>query len=128
MFQGINHNKLFLPKECIGIHLEPIGHLPLLLLVLKRKRGSKVLETSSSKKSFKVTIEKNKQTTTLLPPSGDDRERDEMEEVTFLSLNLYKTALAAEAQENIAKVQEKLNEEEIEKMVKGEEDEESYAS
>nr|GEU70009.1 Gag-Pol polyprotein [Tanacetum cinerariifolium] len=33
-----------------------------------------------------------------------------------------------EAQENVAKVQEKLDEEEIEKMVKGDEDEESYAS
>nr|GEX78262.1 hypothetical protein [Tanacetum cinerariifolium] len=38
------------------------------------------------------------------------------------------TALAAEAQENIAKVQENLVEEEIEKLVKGDEDEESYAS
>ncbi|GKD05365.1 hypothetical protein Tco_1180339, partial [Tanacetum coccineum] len=35
---------------------------------------------------------------------------------------------AAEAQENIAKVQEKLDEEEIEKMVEGDKDEESYAS
>nr|GFA45429.1 hypothetical protein [Tanacetum cinerariifolium] len=34
----------------------------------------------------------------------------------------------AEAQENVAKVQEKLDEEEIEKMVESEEDEESYAS
>ncbi|GJZ03448.1 retrovirus-related pol polyprotein from transposon TNT 1-94 [Tanacetum coccineum] len=43
---------------------------------------------------------------------------------------LDKTALAAKAQENVAKVQEKLYENEIEKMVegeKGEEDEESYA-
>nr|GEU76916.1 hypothetical protein [Tanacetum cinerariifolium] len=36
--------------------------------------------------------------------------------------------LRAEAQENIAKVQEKLAEEEIEKLVEGDEDEESYAS
>ncbi|GJY89021.1 retrovirus-related pol polyprotein from transposon TNT 1-94 [Tanacetum coccineum] len=43
-------------------------------------------------------------------------------------LTLHKTALAAEAKENIAKVQEKLDEEEIEKMVEGDEDEESYAS
>nr|GEW80979.1 hypothetical protein [Tanacetum cinerariifolium] len=35
---------------------------------------------------------------------------------------------STEAQENIAKVQEKFAEEEIEKMVEGEEDEESYAS
>ncbi|GJZ43183.1 hypothetical protein Tco_0590438 [Tanacetum coccineum] len=55
-------------------------------------------------------------------------ERDEIAKVTLLSLTLHKTALAAEAQENIAKVQEKLAEEEIEKMVEGDEDEESYAS
>ncbi|GJT29843.1 hypothetical protein Tco_0910118 [Tanacetum coccineum] len=58
----------------------------------------------------------------------DDRERDEIAEATLLSLALHKTAIAAEARENVAKVQEKLAEEEIEKMVEGEEDEESYAS
>ncbi|GJX54209.1 hypothetical protein Tco_0282578 [Tanacetum coccineum] len=57
-----------------------------------------------------------------------ERKRDEVAEATILSLRLHKTALAAEAQENIAKVQEKLDEEEIEKMVEGDEDEESYAS
>nr|GEY33944.1 Gag-Pol polyprotein [Tanacetum cinerariifolium] len=36
--------------------------------------------------------------------------------------------IAAEAQENVAKVQEKLAEEEIEKMVEGDKDKESYAS
>ncbi|GJZ06511.1 RNA-directed DNA polymerase, eukaryota, reverse transcriptase zinc-binding domain protein [Tanacetum coccineum] len=41
---------------------------------------------------------------------------------------LHKTALAAEAQENIAKVQEKLDEKEIEKIVEGDKVEESYAS
>ncbi|GKA18525.1 hypothetical protein Tco_0698440 [Tanacetum coccineum] len=40
---------------------------------------------------------------------------------------MHKTALAAEARENVAKVQEKLLEEDIEKIVEGEE-EESYAS
>ncbi|GJT72792.1 hypothetical protein Tco_1032078 [Tanacetum coccineum] len=55
-------------------------------------------------------------------------ERDAIAKATLLSLALHKTALAAEAQENIAKVQEKLNEEEFEKMVEGEEDEVSYAS
>ncbi|GKB09864.1 hypothetical protein Tco_0843787, partial [Tanacetum coccineum] len=57
-----------------------------------------------------------------------ERKGDEGAEATILSLRLHKTALAAEAQENIAKVQEKLDEEEIEKMVEGDEDEESYAS
>ncbi|GJS67959.1 hypothetical protein Tco_0682524 [Tanacetum coccineum] len=60
--------------------------------------------------------------------SSDDRERYEVAEATILSLTLHITALAAEAQENIAKVQEKLDEEEIEKMVEGDDDEESYAS
>nr|GEZ57085.1 ribonuclease H-like domain-containing protein [Tanacetum cinerariifolium] len=52
-------------------------------------------------------------------------ESDEMAEATIL---LQKTTLAAEAQENIAKVQETLDEEEIERMVKGEVNEDSYAS
>ncbi|GJZ40686.1 hypothetical protein Tco_0587572 [Tanacetum coccineum] len=60
--------------------------------------------------------------------TSDDRERDEVAEATILSLTLHKTDLAAESHENIAKVQEKLDEEEIERMVEGEEDEESYAS
>ncbi|GJW72918.1 retrovirus-related pol polyprotein from transposon TNT 1-94 [Tanacetum coccineum] len=59
---------------------------------------------------------------------GDDRERESIAEATLLSLSLHKTALAAEAQENVAKVHEKLDEEEIEKMVEDDEDEESYAS
>nr|GEU32055.1 retrovirus-related Pol polyprotein from transposon TNT 1-94 [Tanacetum cinerariifolium] len=76
-------------------------------------------------KSHKITMKKKKQSTTLIPPPGDDRERerDEVAEAIILSLRLHKTALAVKAQENIAKVQEKLDEEEIEKMVEGDEDE-----
>nr|GEY15314.1 hypothetical protein [Tanacetum cinerariifolium] len=59
---------------------------------------------------------------------SDDRKRDEIAKETLLSFTLHKTTIATKAQENVAKVQEKLAEEEIEKMVKGEEDEESYAS
>nr|GEU46627.1 hypothetical protein [Tanacetum cinerariifolium] len=55
-------------------------------------------------------------------------ERDAIAKATLLNLALHKTSLAAKAQENISKVQEKLNEEEIKKMVEGKEDEESYAS
>ncbi|GJT70690.1 hypothetical protein Tco_1029976 [Tanacetum coccineum] len=69
-----------------------------------KKRKQIVRESSSPRKSQKITIWKKKQSTTPNPPP------------------------AAEAQENITKVQEKLNEEEIEKMVEGDEDEESYAS
>ncbi|GJX78879.1 hypothetical protein Tco_0327028, partial [Tanacetum coccineum] len=57
-----------------------------------------------------------------------ERERDEVAEATILSLTLHKTTLAAESQENITKAQEKLDEVEIEKMVEGDKDEESYAS
>ncbi|GJV12858.1 hypothetical protein Tco_1354399 [Tanacetum coccineum] len=71
---------------------------------------------------------KQKPSTTSIPPPSDDQERDDIAEATLLSLALHKTALAAEAQENVAKVQEKLVEEDIENMVEGKEDEESYAS
>nr|GEU91179.1 hypothetical protein [Tanacetum cinerariifolium] len=56
------------------------------------------------------------------------KKRDKIAEATLLSLTLHKVALAAKAQENVAKVKEKFAEEEIEKMVRGKEDEESYAS
>nr|GEV84532.1 retrovirus-related Pol polyprotein from transposon TNT 1-94 [Tanacetum cinerariifolium] len=93
-----------------------------------KKRKQSAGETSSPRKSLKVTIRKKKQNTTSIPPPSDDRERDKIAKVTLLSLTLHKTALATEAQENVVKVQENLVEEEIEKIVKGEEDEESYAS
>ncbi|GJR57232.1 hypothetical protein Tco_1499394 [Tanacetum coccineum] len=93
----------------------------------KKKRKQVAGETSSPRKSLKVTIKQNKPSTTPIPPHSDDRERGEMAKATLLSLTLHETALAAEAQDNIAKVQEKLVEEKIEKMVKGEEDVISYA-
>ncbi|GJR79114.1 hypothetical protein Tco_0149899 [Tanacetum coccineum] len=69
-----------------------------------KKKKQIVGESSSPRKSHKIAIRKKKQSTTLIPPPGDDRERDEVAEATIL------------------------NEEEIEKMVEGDEDEESYAS
>ncbi|GJT34192.1 hypothetical protein Tco_0924611 [Tanacetum coccineum] len=73
------------------------------------------------------TGKKRKQSTreisspTSVPPPSDEKEIDEIAEATLLSLTLHKTVLADEAQE-------KLEEEEIEKMVKVEEDKESYTS
>nr|GEV12915.1 putative Gag-Pol polyprotein [Tanacetum cinerariifolium] len=64
-----------------------------------------------------------KSSTTPIPPLSDDREMDEI----VLSLTMHKTALVAEAQENVAKVQDKLLEEDIEKIVECE-DEEYFAS
>nr|GEX70695.1 hypothetical protein [Tanacetum cinerariifolium] len=51
-----------------------------------------------------------------------------MAKATIQCLTLHKSSLAAKSQENIAKVQEKLEEEEIDKMVEGDEVKESYAS
>ncbi|GJZ47748.1 hypothetical protein Tco_0601580 [Tanacetum coccineum] len=69
----------------------------------KKKRKQVTGETSSRRNSLKVTIRQKKQSTTPLPSPGDDRERDEIAKATLLSLNLHKTALAAEDKENIAK-------------------------
>nr|GEZ18336.1 hypothetical protein [Tanacetum cinerariifolium] len=49
--------------------------------------------------------------------SVGETKRDKITEVTLLSLALHKAAIVAEAQKNVAKVQEKLAEEEIKKMV-----------
>ncbi|GJT43166.1 hypothetical protein Tco_0951881, partial [Tanacetum coccineum] len=85
-------------------------------------------ETAGESSSRRIIIKKKKQNTPSIPPPGDDRERDEMAEATILSLTLHKTALDAEAKENIAKVQEMLEHKEIDKLVDGDKDEESYAS
>nr|GFC80277.1 hypothetical protein [Tanacetum cinerariifolium] len=73
-----------------------------------KKRKLSVGESSSPRKTHKITIKKRKQSTPLIPHPRDDRERCNAE-ATLLSLALHKTALAAEAQENVAKVQEKLD-------------------
>ncbi|GKF93930.1 hypothetical protein Tco_0283630, partial [Tanacetum coccineum] len=73
----------------------------------KKKRKNVAGETSSSRKSLKVTIKQKKKSTTPILPPSDDKERDEIAKETLLSLTMHKTALAAEAQENVAKVQEK---------------------
>ncbi|GJS78250.1 hypothetical protein Tco_0728131 [Tanacetum coccineum] len=76
-------------------------------------------QTAGVFSSIRKIIKQKKQSTPSIPPPGDDRERDEIAEATLLSLTLHKTTLLVEAQENIAKVQEKLDEEEIDKMVEG---------
>ncbi|GKA27177.1 hypothetical protein Tco_0713345 [Tanacetum coccineum] len=68
-----------------------------------------------------------KPSTTSTPPPGDDKERDDIAEASILSLTLHKIALAAEAQENVAKVQDKIIKEDIDKFFDDEEDN-SYAS
>ncbi|GKA59323.1 hypothetical protein Tco_0758636, partial [Tanacetum coccineum] len=85
-------------------------------------------QTAGESSSRRIIVKKKKQSTPSIPPPGDDRERDEMAEATLLSLTLHKTALDAEAKENIAKGQEMLEQEKIDKLVDGDEDKESYAS
>ncbi|GJX41741.1 hypothetical protein Tco_0256731 [Tanacetum coccineum] len=96
-------------------------------IVQKKKRKKVDGETSSPRKSRKVTIKQVKPSTTPIAPPSNDKERDEITKATLLSLALYKTAKIAEEQENVVKVQEKILEEDVEKIVEGE-DEESYAS
>ncbi|GKA63191.1 hypothetical protein Tco_0762797, partial [Tanacetum coccineum] len=85
-------------------------------------------QTAGESSSRRITIKKKKQSTPSIPPPRDDRERDEMAEATILSLTLHKTALDAEAKENIAKVQEMLAQEEIDKLVDGDDHDESSTS
>ncbi|GKD82727.1 hypothetical protein Tco_1349566, partial [Tanacetum coccineum] len=68
---------------------------------------------------------KQKKKSTPIPPLSDNQERDEIAEATQVSLIVHKTAIAAEAKENIAKVQEKIDKEEIKKMVDGSDDDET---
>ncbi|GJX51585.1 hypothetical protein Tco_0278430 [Tanacetum coccineum] len=74
-----------------------------------------------------VTIKQKKPISITIPSPSDDRERDEIQEATQLSLALHKTVKLAEEQENVAAVEEQLLKEDVEKIVEGE-DEDSYAS
>ncbi|GKC56008.1 hypothetical protein Tco_1083606, partial [Tanacetum coccineum] len=89
--------------------------------VVSKKKKEKGVdgETSSPIPSLKVRF---RQQTPSIPPPSYDRERDEIHEATLLSLTMHKTAKAAEEQENVAIVQEKILEEDIEKMVDGDDD------
>nr|GEW63392.1 hypothetical protein [Tanacetum cinerariifolium] len=73
-----------------------------------------------------LQIRQQKPVSTTPSPPSDDRERDEIHEATQLRLALYKTVKLFEEQENVAIVEEKLLEEDIEKLVDG--DEESTAN
>ncbi|GJY55338.1 hypothetical protein Tco_0454453 [Tanacetum coccineum] len=114
--QGNNKNTLRAPRT------PTVSASPLETKKRKRPAGE-----SSSRK---IIIKRKKRSTPSILPPTDDRERDEMAEATLLSRTLHKTALDAEAKENIAKVQEMLvqEEEEIDKMVDGDDDDESSAT
>ncbi|GJW42401.1 hypothetical protein Tco_0071200, partial [Tanacetum coccineum] len=59
----------------------------------KRKQISK--ETSSQRKSLKVTIKQKQAKNTPIPPPSDNKERDEIAEASLISLALHKTAIYA---------------------------------
>nr|GEU78544.1 hypothetical protein [Tanacetum cinerariifolium] len=130
LFRNVTVRGMLIPGEFLTDDIRATEEYKEYMKVFARKKKRKqvVGETSSPRKSLKITIKQKMPSTTLIPPPSDDQERDDMAEATLLSLTLHKTALAAEAKENIAKVQDKLEEEEIEKMVEGEDDEELYAS
>nr|GEY03851.1 hypothetical protein [Tanacetum cinerariifolium] len=93
-------------------------------VVQKRKRKGKQVagESSSPKPSLKIRIKQQKVTpTTPLPPS-DDQECDEIIESTQLSLALEKRSKVYEEQPNVAEVKEQLLEDDVQKIVKGEDD------
>ncbi|GJW95460.1 hypothetical protein Tco_0175132 [Tanacetum coccineum] len=65
---------------------------------LEKKKRKQTAGVSSSPRKI---IKQKKQSTPSIPTLGDDRERDAIAEASLLSLTLHKTALIAEAQENI---------------------------
>ncbi|GKD88199.1 hypothetical protein Tco_1363706, partial [Tanacetum coccineum] len=85
----------------------------------KKRKGKHVArETSSLRKSLKITIKQQKPiSTTYIPPPSDDKEREDIHEATLLSLALHKTAKIVEEQENVAAVEEKILEEDVEKII-----------
>ncbi|GJY47102.1 hypothetical protein Tco_0436165 [Tanacetum coccineum] len=93
-----------------------------------KKYETVFMKTAGESSSKRIIIKKKKPSTPSIPPPRDDRERDKMAEATILSLTLHKTTLDAKAKENIAKVQEMLAHEEIDKLVDGDKDEESSTS
>ncbi|GKB55377.1 hypothetical protein Tco_0906130 [Tanacetum coccineum] len=79
-------------------------------------------ESSSPKPSLNIRIKQQKSTSTTPLPPSDDEERDDIIEVTQLSLALDKTAKVYEEQRNMAAVEQNTLEEDVEKIVEGEEE------
>ncbi|GJT94409.1 hypothetical protein Tco_1089927 [Tanacetum coccineum] len=90
-------------------------------VVQKRKRKGKQAtgESSSPRLSLKIRIRQQKSTSTTPLPPSDDQERDDIIEATQLGLVLDKTTKVYEEQHNVAIVKEKLLDEDVEKLVEG---------
>ncbi|GJZ04760.1 hypothetical protein Tco_0538035 [Tanacetum coccineum] len=90
---------------------------------MKKKMGKQVVgESCTPKKSLKIRIKQRKSTPTTPIPPIDDVERYYLIEATQLSLVVAKTAKKYEAQPNVALVESKILEEDVEKLVDGEEE------
>nr|GEU97181.1 leucine-rich repeat-containing protein [Tanacetum cinerariifolium] len=63
------------------------------VFVKKKKRKKVTGETSSPRKSLKITIKQKKAKSTPILPPSDEKERDEIIEATLLSLALHKTGI-----------------------------------
>ncbi|GJV15642.1 hypothetical protein Tco_1360965 [Tanacetum coccineum] len=90
-------------------------------VVQKRKRKGKqaIGESSSPRLSLKIRIRQQKSTSTTPLPPSDDQETDDIIEATQLGLVLDKTTKVYEEQHNVAIVKEKLLDEDVEKLVEG---------
>ncbi|GJR15963.1 hypothetical protein Tco_0798615 [Tanacetum coccineum] len=89
----------------------------------RKRKGKQVAgESSSPKPSLNIRIKQQKSTSTTPLPPSDDEERDDIIEVTQLSLALDKTAKVYEEQRNMAAVEQNTLEEDVEKIVEGEEE------
>ncbi|GKB77461.1 hypothetical protein Tco_0944356 [Tanacetum coccineum] len=89
----------------------------------KRKGTQAARETSSPRKSLKIRFKQQKPTSTTPLPPSDYRECDEIHEATQLSLALDKTAKAYEEQQMVVAVKQHMLDEDVEKLVEGEEEE-----
>ncbi|GKB20921.1 hypothetical protein Tco_0854844 [Tanacetum coccineum] len=85
----------------------------------EEKRKQATGESSSPRLSLKIRIRQQKSTSTTSLPPSDDQERDDIIESTQLGLVLDKTTKVYEEQQNVAIVKEKLLDEDVEKLVEG---------
>ncbi|GJR12020.1 hypothetical protein Tco_0794672 [Tanacetum coccineum] len=110
-------------KEFVGVDVPTIQPQP----VESTQGANRTPRATRTPNPTDITIKQQKPVSTTPPPPNDDQERDDNHEATLLILSLHKTAKIAEKQENMAAIQEKILEEDVEKIVEGE-DEEYYAS
>ncbi|GKC84846.1 hypothetical protein Tco_1140563, partial [Tanacetum coccineum] len=93
-----------------GTHRTPN---PVVDVVQKKKGKCAAGETRSPIPSLKIRVRQQKPISLTIPPPSDDRERDDITEATLLSLALHKTTKITEKQENVAAVEKKILEEDV---------------